>query len=272
MKVSLVEELQTQAQKAKEVSTSDPVKAVQLLLEGDSQEDLRILQGLSDNSDISRIQKAAGNRISLEKLEKSYAGPVYTADQIKNLAVEYRLRFLKAALFTGSFDVEVAAKIKQFAKETNSPVDSYSLKNTYFILAPESMFTLQEEKYITKRQKRIMEDPLIFFKIDDTHYRLIHKWGNDFSIFRYLQGFEFKSIDNHFFFNIAKVFPVIVALFTYFVNFVYIEHHLILSFLAVSILSALGSYFGWCIWKTDDGVIDGFFSETNWNSDKLIKR
>lgn len=268
MKVAIDKELQ-QKQKSKEVLSLDPLKEVKLLLQGEESEDARILRGLSNNSNYARIEKATGQVLEVESLDKKYAGNVFTYEQIKKLAVDYHLRFLAASYYTGSFDVEVAAKIKEFAKETLAPIDNYSLSRNYFILAPAELFKLQDERYISKREK----DPAIFYRIDDNHYRLIHKWGNDFSILRYLEGFRWKSFGKHWLFNTAMVMPFVAIAYAFLLPVSAFENWTFSISAAVIATSFVISHIVWNWSKLDDfEVIQSFFSEANWNSDKRITR
>jgi hypothetical protein len=192
MKVSIDKELEKVSQEKKQKLNVDPINEVKLLLEGESSEDARILRGLSKNSQFNRIEKVRGEQIELETFENEYEGKVYTIDQIGKLCVDYRLRFLQSRYYTGSYDVEVASKIKEFAKETKSPIDEWSLERRFFMMAPTEMFTLRDEKYISKAELRRQADPAIFYQIDEKHYRLIHKWGADFTILRLIEGFRWS--------------------------------------------------------------------------------
>lgn len=269
MKISIENELK----KASELQRIkiDPTSEVKLLLQGESAEDARILRNLSDDSNLNRIEKIRGKQIELENLEKSYEGKVFTIDQIKKLCINYRLRFLSSKKYTGSYDVEVAAKIKEFAKNTNSPIDDYSLGRRYFIMAPPEMFALREEIYISKRD----QDPAIFFQIDDTHYRLIHKWGNDFSILRLLQGFRWKTFWTFQWFNTFMLLPF-VTMITFLVipnPAAFFDNHALFASVSSVVISFLIAFvaMGWS--KLDpDGVVKGFFSEWNWNIDSKLKR
>lgn len=269
MKIAIDKELEKKSQEEKKRFNIDPVNDVKLLLAGDATEDARILRGLSNNSQFNRIERIRGEQLQLEKLENGFAGKVYKRHQIEKLAVDYRLRFLQSRYYTGSFDVEVAAKIKEFAKETNTSIDDYTLSRQFYVLAPQEMFQLKDEKYVTKREK----DPAIFYQIDNDHYRLIHKWGNDFTIFRLLEGFRYKSWWVHQWFNTVMVLPIVALL----VGFLFGPHNvgnhpISLSLLTVFV-SFVFSYFRWGWGKHDEGdQINGFFSPTNWDSDSKIRR
>ena len=275
MKVSIEKELEKVSQEDKQKFNLDPIKEVKLLLAGESTEDARILRGLSNNSQFNRIENLRGKQIELENFEKDFDGKVYTKEQIKTLCIDYHLRFLQSRLYTGAYDVEVAAKIKDFAKTTLAPIDDFTLGRRYFVMAPQEMFSLVTEKYVSKADLRRQQDPAIFYQIDENHYRLVHKWGNDFTIFRLIEGFRWKSWWSHQFFNTVMISPIITML--YFLCFetpaAQFENHYIINALSLSTISFLCAFlfFGWR--KQDEGeAIAGYFSTTNWDSDKKIHR
>jgi hypothetical protein len=275
MKVSIDKELEKASQEHKQKFNVDPINEVKLLLAGESSEDARILRGLSNNSQFNRIEKVRGEQIELENLENEYEGKVYKIEQIEKLCVDYRLRFLQSKYYTGSYDIEVSAKIKEFAKATKSPIDEYTLGRRFFMMAPQEMFQLRDEKYISKAELRRQADPAIFYQIDEKHFRLIHKWGADFTVFRLIEGFRWKSWWNHQWFNTIMIAPIIAAI--YFLCFetpsAQFENHPIFNTFVVGIISFIVSHLTFGVWKQDEGTaIDGYFTQTNWNSDKKIRR
>lgn len=275
MKVSIEKELEKVSTQDKQKFGLDPLNEVKLLLEGESSEDARILRGLSQNSQFNRIENMRGEQIELENLEKDFDGKVYTKAQIETLCIDYHLRFLQSRLYTGAYDVQVAAKIKDFAKTTLAPIDEYTLGRRYFVMAPQEMFSLTTEKYVSKAELRRQADPAIFYQIDENHYRLIHKWGSDFTIFRLIEGFRWKSWWSHQIFNTFMIAPIIT--FLYFCFFeapaAAFENSPIFNVVVIGIFSFVISHLCFGIWKQDEmEAIQGYFSKTNWNSDKKIKR
>lgn len=275
MKVSIEKELEKVSQEEKQKFDLEPVNEIKLLLAGESSEDARILRGLSQNSQFNRIEKVRGEQLELENFENEYEGKVYTIDQIEKLCVDYRLRFLQSRLYTGTYDVEVAAKIKEFARNTKSPIDEYTLGRRFYMMAPGEMFALRDEKYISKAELRRQADPAIFYQIDEKHYRLIHKWGDDFTIFRLIEGFRWKSWWNHQLFNTVMLAPIVAAL--YFLCFeapaAQFENHPVVNLIGIFVPSFMIGLLGFGVWKQDEGdAIRGYFSETNWNSESKIRR
>lgn len=188
---------------------TDTVAEMKLILEGDVQEDLRIMRSLADNSTLIRQEESLGRMIQLENLEKEY-GEIYTIDQIRNLCMKYQLRFLSSRMFKGTLPMETISKLKAFAKSTNISIDEYTLSTMFYIIAPVESFSVQK---VSQKSEMREKDPVLFYKIDDIHYRMIHKWGNDFSPVRRIKGWYWQSEDDNFKINlIATIISVIVII------------------------------------------------------------
>lgn len=269
MKISLDKQLEKRSQEEKKKYDVSHFNETKLLTNQEDNEDARILRGLSNVSQFNRIEEIRGEMLDLENIEKKFGGKVYKISQIEELAIDYNLRFLPSKRYTGSFDNEVTKKIKEFAHETNTSIDNYSLSNYFYILAPKNMFTLTDEKYVTKKQL----DPALFYRIDNDHFRLIHKWGDDFTIFRLLSGFRFRSWWAHQIFNTIMVLPVV----TFILGLMFGPHHVSNHWLSITLLGVIisfgFSYFRWGWGKHDEGnQINRFFSPYNWDSQKNLTR
>lgn len=159
----------------------------------------RLGADVSNSEVLSRIgiNKAAATGKELsernDKLLRSASGfnldKVFHISQIEKLCDRYYLRFLPSALFKGSIDPSLPDKIATFEATYNVQCKSVvkdisrfrnwmdieaEKGNNTFIAAPASSFKLEERP----------KDPLLFYKINDEYYYLIHKWGNDLSIIR----------------------------------------------------------------------------------------
>ena len=177
------------------------VQAVKLLMNEDGAEDLRILRGLGTQHSAIKANDALGARLDIEKLTNAYAGEIYTKAQIKALAIKYNLKFLNSTRYKGNLDVQVVAEIKKFAKSTNTNISDVILDRKFFILAPKENFMVDKKEEIVV----VDRDPIMFYKIDDNHFRFIHKWGNDFSPIRLISGFKHKNEGN---FSIVKMLEI----------------------------------------------------------------
>lgn len=103
-------------------------------------------------------------------LSKFDQSKVFHVSQIKSICIKYHLRFLDASLFKGSIDKELASKISTIEIAHGVRMDSYNCK----IVAPSKSFNLEEKP----------KDPLFFYYLGNDYWYLVHKWGNDLSLFR----------------------------------------------------------------------------------------
>lgn len=95
---------------------------------------------------------------------------VFHISQIEAVCKKYYLRFLPSEMFHGSVDPNLATKIVNFEA---AYLTKCHTGNTY-IAAPAASFKLEERP----------KDPLFFYQINKEYFYLIHKWGNDLSVFR----------------------------------------------------------------------------------------
>jgi len=221
MGINLKKELDQskEQQLERSVNERDSVQEVKLLLAGEDQEDKRILRNLGSNSTVMQLENFKGDNIQWENLEKEY-GQVFTIDQIKQLAVDYRLRFLNSNHFVGDMDREVTAKIKEFSKATGVKLDDSTLRYNFYILSVPSSFSLTTVRATRfeewKERRRLAAlDPVLFYKIDDTHYRLIHQWGKEFTTWRRILGYRWRNHNTYRttnFFFLVPTFSLLMAL------------------------------------------------------------
>jgi len=104
---------------------------------------------------------------------------IYHIDQIREICVDYRLRFLDTKYFKNEIPQEALQKIKQLEKAHEMTLRGFK------IVAPSKMFKLENA-----------DDPLLFAPIGNGYFYLIHKWGNDLNFFRKTWAWPFKSLEN----------------------------------------------------------------------------
>lgn len=266
-KVKLEDELiSLKRQKQQEADSNTSLKEVKLLLAGEEQEDLRILKAMGRDSTLVTLEKENGKLIELENLEKEYAGGVFVKEDIKNLCIKYHLRFLPSVKFTGDIAVQVASEIKKFARQTNTNIDDHTLRTRFYIMAPPECFRLVEKKFM--KTPKAPPDPLLFYHIGEDKYRLIHKWGNDFSIFRRFLGFRWESLENYWVTNFFLILPIAVLLITMLVPAVtMINYWGWFVLLILTVATFFTSWFNSPVTDKDwfDGE-EGFFGPYNWDS------
>ncbi|MBO0329664.1 hypothetical protein [[Muricauda] lutisoli] len=104
---------------------------------------------------------------------------IFHIDQIKDICIAYRLRFLNSSYFKGEIPQEAISKIKHLETAHNTEIKGFK------IMAPSKLFKLEDK-----------DDPLLFAPIGNDYFYLIHKWGNDLHPLRKLFAWPFKNIAN----------------------------------------------------------------------------
>jgi hypothetical protein len=127
----------------------------------------------------SVIQKGSRTKSRLQRLNADIAGynqeRVFHISQIEKTCKKYHLRFLKPDIYKGTIDTELPNKISTFEVAYSVKCNQHNTR----IMAPAKSFELEERP----------KDPLMFYQINSEYYYLIHKWGNDLSIFRRVLSF-----------------------------------------------------------------------------------
>ncbi|MFM1931995.1 MAG: hypothetical protein RL226_1298 [Bacteroidota bacterium] len=102
---------------------------------------------------------------------------VYHVDEIKQLCIQYRLRFLQSTYFKGKFPASAIAEIKGLEKKIGTEIKEF------FVVAPSDMFALED----------CDQDPLLFMPISQNYYYLIATWGADLAWYRKALVFPFRN-------------------------------------------------------------------------------
>lgn len=116
------------------------------------------------------------NHFNIDLLETSR---IYHINEIKDICIDYRLRFLDSKYFKGKIPSEAISKIKAMEREHNLEMKGFK------IIAPSKLFKLEDK-----------DDPLLFAPIGNEYHYLIHQWGNDLHPLRKLMMWPFKNIVN----------------------------------------------------------------------------
>lgn len=116
---------------------------------------------------------------------------IFDIKQIAVVAKRYGLRFLPVDKYNGGIPGDLGSKILAAETALGGRLDNY------FVLAPKHAFTLSEKPIPPP-------DPLLFAMIPGGQYYLVHKWGNDLSIFRRV---KYLFLRNH----LTLWMPIIAA-------------------------------------------------------------
>ncbi len=156
---------------------------VEAILQKDLQHETQISDNLNSN------KSGGGNAFEFDLLETDR---IFHIDQIREICIDYRLRFLNSSYFKGTIPQSAIQRIKQLEKEHDIEITGFK------IMAPSKLFKLEDK-----------DDPLLFAPIGNDYFYLIHKWGNDLHPLRKLLVWPFKNIAN---------LTVLVLLISYFVT------------------------------------------------------
>lgn len=154
----------------KQANEAKILAEVEAILLRDGEHETNIANNLGTNTNKN------GNAFTFDLLETDR---IFHIDQIKEICIDYRLRFLNSSYFKGKIPRSAIQKIKLLEKEHNIEISGFK------IMAPSKLFKLEDK-----------DDPLLFAPIGNDYFYLIHKWGNDLHPLRKLLVWPFKNIGN----------------------------------------------------------------------------
>lgn len=163
--------IEEQLYKAKlQQSEEQIINEVYLLLRKSALEDEKILKKIAGKN--NRIE----NYFNFDLLETDR---IFHIDQIKEICINYRLRFLDSKYFKGEIPGKTIDKIKLLEEKHKMEIEGFK------IVAPSKLFKLEDK-----------DDPLLFAPIGNGYFYLIDKWGNDLHPLRRILVWPFKNIIN----------------------------------------------------------------------------
>lgn len=161
----------------------DPVTITRAILIEQEYEDCRIQDALGS----SGCGELAVDESLLDQ------GRIYTLNEIRKIAIQYRLRFLPSKYFIGEIPYDAIIEIKRLRELTGADI------NKFRILAPSRRFELEDEN----------ADPLLFAPLTNGKYYLIHQWGNDLAWYKKIVSYPMRSFG-----HMARTILVVALLIT----------------------------------------------------------
>ncbi|MFD2098425.1 hypothetical protein [Flagellimonas iocasae] len=156
--------------KEKQKKEHDILAEVQAILQQNALTEERI------SSELSSTNKDVSNALVFDLLDTD---KIFHIDQIKEICIDYRLRFLDSSYFKGKIPKSAISKIKELETLHETEIKGYK------IMAPSKLFKLEDK-----------DDPLLFAPIGNDYFYLVHKWGNDLHPLRKMLVWPFKNIVN----------------------------------------------------------------------------
>lgn len=256
----------------KEVQEFNSLKEVKLLLDNNQSEHKRVLQNFRLDDSIKRVEEATGRMIEFEDFTKHY-GNAYSRQAIRVIAMDYRLKFLPLNLYKGAVDPYLAAKMLEFGKKHNVDVTTPAAQDEFYVLAPAEDFRLTTEVHTTIIRKIVSQDPLLFYRgmtrdnnnTNGDLWSLVHKWGTEFTILRYLRALPFRTAKHLWIANaMAYAAILLVVACVLFPTYSY-------SMIWLLVIASVGGCLGSCI---RSGQIDAsqnmnMFTENSWSDSRF---
>ena len=183
--MDLIKELRKQNE-LDEKLMQEHLKEAKSLIANDESREREVMSYLGIDKNIRKVELKQSSYSQKQQLVSRYGTDVFHEDQLRKICVAYNLRFLNTQFFQGWVDTEAGSKIRSFVDKNQ--VSNDELEKNFFIMAPTSQFKIHEiEKTPTNY------DPLLFYKIDNEHYLLVHQWGKELNWMRYIFAFPKRS-------------------------------------------------------------------------------
>ena len=125
---------------------------------------------------INALDIKTQNSFDFDQLESHR---IYHLDQIREVCIDYRLRFLDIKYFKNDLPESAYQAINKIETDHGTVLADFK------VMAPSVLFRLERK-----------DDPLLFVPLGNNYYYLVHKWGNDLHPLRKLLMWPFKNIWN----------------------------------------------------------------------------
>ena len=132
-----------------------------------------------NNLALENLVQAKNSTVNCFDFYQLLTNKIFHINQIREVCIDYRLRFLDVKYFKGNIPDGAFEKIKSLEKQHNTSLEGFK------IMAPSVLFRLKKT-----------DDPLLFVPMGNDYFYLIHKWGNDLSAMRKLWAWPLKRIQN----------------------------------------------------------------------------
>ena len=133
-------------------------------------------ENLSFEQLIDALDIKTQNNFDFDRLESH---KIYHLDQIREVCIQYRLRFLDIKYFKNDLPESAHQAIQDIETIHGTVLADFK------VMAPSVLFRLERK-----------DDPLLFVPMGNNYYYLVHKWGNDLHPLRKLLMWPFKNIWN----------------------------------------------------------------------------
>jgi hypothetical protein len=184
-------------------------------------------------------------------LVQQYDGDVYHVNDVKKICMDYRMRMLPSSYYHGYIDTEFGVKVRNFQEAHN--LSTYDMETNFYIVAPKEAFNLE------RRERPVNFDPLLLYKVDDDYYKLVHQWGPDLNIFRFIWAWSQRDLPQMSLHRFIVTFVIALLLSgVIFYNFV---HAIVFSMAIATFFTGIH----YLMLSTNIEEMKDRFSRFNWN-------
>jgi len=107
----------------------------------------------------------------------AFAKPIFNAEVVKAVCVNFRLRFLRSGAYKGEYPPEAANLAEVFAE------DETHFTGRFYVMAPSHFFTLSGRR----------SSPILFAERNDGRLQVMYMWGSTVSWVRLLLNYPFRN-------------------------------------------------------------------------------
>lgn len=143
-------------------------------------EEFQIRVPVHEGSDLAESpcnpENLPANAFDFDRLD---GNRIYHLRHIRQICIDYRLRFLDLAYFKPELPGEARQAMHELGAAHGTRLENLK------IVAPSRLFKLEDK-----------DDPLLFVPMGNDYFYLVHKWGNDLHPLRRALVWPFKSLPN----------------------------------------------------------------------------
>lgn len=185
---------------------------------------------------LTKKHKTVSNEFNFNYLKTEN---IYQLEDIKNICITYRLRFLDSHYFHGNFPEEAISKIRQLEKVHKTTLQHFK------IIAPAKRLKLENA-----------DDPMLFAPMGNDYFYFIHKWGNDLHPLRKILMWPYKNFENLVFtvFLLSILITAITPL-SWFTKTGGMQEEIILFLFIFKMVGGIVLYYGFAKGKNFNGAI-----------------
>ena len=161
------------------------------MLEVHDQEKRKTLQDLGMTREIDEHSAVMEDHVLRNQFRQKYGEGIVHIDEIREVCVKYKLRFLPSSYYADKVDSQLAGVVKHYCTKHNISASALNFK----VLAVAKSFKLEKVTGQTWMAALAdsLKDPILFHDIGNGYYRIVHAWGSDFTFLRRLKAYPYQS-------------------------------------------------------------------------------